>query len=287
MVASVCRQQTHLQAALPQRHERQAAAFRELVEGVDVEKAQQAEQTSRPKRAQHHPRIAPTIGNPALMVENAHAGQQKAHRPGHGEEVDRAVDIVRIPVDHAGREGKGALVQVVGQYAGDQQRGRDPQQPPSGGQRGVLAVAQRQCRQEAKHWRENLRDIVEIPKVARDGVFLEKPVFDRAQQQPQHRHRAAEQQIPAHLPVENAPRNRNPPRERQPDIEEVGHQKADGGRERREEDIHLAKQPREDEKTRRRAESAQRFAPCREHSSRLRFIRSEIQKKGLRHCINI
>lgn len=87
-------QQPHLQAALPERRKRQAAAFRYLVERVDVSKTQRAQRKSAQKYTEWHPCISPAFRHAALAIDNSPGCQQQNDNPRHGEIVHPAVNIV-------------------------------------------------------------------------------------------------------------------------------------------------------------------------------------------------
>ena len=57
-VMSIGRQQPDLQAAFPERRERQAKAFRHLVKGVDIREAQRAQHKPAQKNTERRPRVS-------------------------------------------------------------------------------------------------------------------------------------------------------------------------------------------------------------------------------------
>ena len=124
-VMAVGRQQPHLQAAFPERRKRQAKAFRHFVKGIDVGKAQRAQHKSAQKRAERHPCVFPAFKHAAFAVNDRSGYQKQSDRPGHDEEVQPSVGVIRLQRRRARRGPKRHLMQIVGHNATDQQRRRN------------------------------------------------------------------------------------------------------------------------------------------------------------------
>ena len=224
------------------------------MQGVEVDKAQHAEDKPAPKREKRHPHEPPAFANAALAV-NHHAGrQQQRNRPRHREVIYPAVDIRRLQRLRAQGGAKRLMMQVVGQNAADQQRRREIHQMPQARKRFVLPPPHLQRGKQAEKRREHLRHIVQIPQVAVDLSNLKEAVFHRAQKQPQHRHRAAEHQVAPHPSMQDPMRNGKSPRHGQPDVDQVGQQEERGGWQRRRGTIEPTKHAGEDEQPERQTD---------------------------------
>ena len=84
---AVGRQQSHLQAAFPERCESQAKAFRHFVKGIDVGKAQRAKRESAQKHGERNPCVFPAFKNAAFAVNDRPGYQKQSDRPGHDKEI--------------------------------------------------------------------------------------------------------------------------------------------------------------------------------------------------------
>ena len=252
-VMSVGRQQPHLQAALPERRKCQAEAFRHLVEGVDIREAQRAQRKPARKRAQRRPGILPALRNAAFAINQNPGCQQQRDHPCHGSKINPAMGIIRLQRRSARRGAEGQLMPVIGQHAAHQQRRRNKQQIPFWRKRIILAPAQLQRSEQAEQRRKDLRHIIQIPQMARNGIVAEKSILDRAQKQPQHGHCAPEQQPPPITAMQNPARYGKAPAHGQADIDQICQQKAHGGGQRRGHAIQLAEKTGKSEQPQRKA----------------------------------
>ena len=266
-VIAVGRYQPHLQAALPERRKRQAKAFRHLVKGVDIGEAQRAQRKSAQKYAQRYPRVSPAFRYAAFAVNDNSCRQQQSDNPRHGEIIHPSVGIIRFQRRSARHGAKNQLMQIVGQNAADEQHRRNKQQIPFARKRIALPPPQLQRGEQAEQRRKDLRHIIQIPQMARNGIVAEKSILDRAQKQPKHGHRAAQKQPSPVVSVQGSARYGKSPRHGQTDIDQIGQQKAGGRGQRRGQSIHLAKKAGKNEQPQRKAKLCNGFSLCSSHIS--------------------
>ena len=153
-------------------------------------------------------------------------------------------------------------MQIVGQHAANQAYRRKKQQIPPERKRIALAPPKLQRGEQAEQRRKNLRHIIQIPQIACNGIVVEKAIFDRTQEQPQHGHGASKQQPAPITAVQNPARYGKAPAHGQTDVNQVGQQKESGRGQRSAHAIRLAKKTGKNEQTKRKAELRNGFSFC-------------------------
>ena len=151
-------------------------------------------------------------------------------------------------------------MQIVGQHAANQAYRRKKQQIPPERKRVAIAPPKLQRGEQAEQRRKNLRHIIQIPQIACNGIVVEKAIFDRTQEQPQHGHGASKQKPAPITAVQNPARYGKAPAHGQTDVNQVGQQKESGRGQRSVYAIRLAKKTGKNEQNQRKAELRNGFS---------------------------